>query len=295
MTSLTRQPPGVPMGVQLGFLEFYVTDEILLAFRKTVGYSEQAFPNIAAREQLVVLLQKAPLAALESVTHSDLYFRPPLTGRRVQVTGWLRERRREGGTERLVVESLAVDEVGTEILRSRHVFRQGMRRAPERLGRRPARPRTRGNVEFLDPVHKQVTEETIEDFEATHRALVGQADLARGTNPGNVRAGNVHPGAGLASGMGLSTRVAPEELGLAYLHELLDRRFGIDFRQGGRLTVSYRRPFYAGDTLAAHGMVAGTQLQGQRTAWQLQVWLENGRSEPVVTGDAQVMVPSPLT
>ena len=114
--------------------------------------------------------------------------------------------------------------------------------------------------------------------------------MARG-----VGSGNVHTSAELASGMGLATMVAPEELGLAYLHELLDRRFGIDFRQGGRLTVNYRRPIYAGDSLSAQGMVTGKERDGERSAWKLQVWVENGRGEPVVTGDAQVTVPSPLT
>ena len=114
--------------------------------------------------------------------------------------------------------------------------------------------------------------------------------MSRGTNPGNV-----HTSAGLASGMGLAATVAPEELSLAYLHELLDRRFGIDFRQGGRLTVNYRRPFYSGDNLTAQGIVTGSEQDGERTEWKMQVWVENSRGEPVVTGDAQVTVPSPLT
>ena len=290
MTSRSLSPQGVPIGEQLGFLEYLVTDDNLLSFRKAVDYDANSFPNIVAGEHLIVLLQKGNLGALESVTHSDRYLRPPVSGRRVQVTGWLRERRRERGSETLVVETFAVDEIGTEILRSRHVFRQVMGRTPARLGRRPTRPRSGADVEFLSPVHKRVTEETIESFEAAHRALVGEAAVSRGTNQGSV-----HSSAGLASGMGLAATVAPEELNLAYLHEMLDRRFGIDFRQGGRLTVNYRRPIYAGDTLSAQGMVTGMEEEGERTVWKLQVWVENGRGEPVATGDAQVTVPSPLT
>ena len=167
---------------------------------------------------------------------------------------------------------------------------EGRGRTPERLGRTPARRRLSVDVEFLTPVHKRITEETVEHFEAAHRALVGEAAVFRGTNPGNV-----HTSAGLASDMGLAATVAPEELSLAYLHELLDRRFGIDFRQGGRLTVNYRRPIYAGDNVTARGMVTGREQDGERTVWKMQVWVENGRSEPVVTGDAQVTAPSPLT
>ncbi len=290
MTSLSRNPQGIPIGEQLGFLEYFVNDDNLLLFRRAIDNSDNVFPNIVTREHLIVFLQKDYSGSLESVTHTDRYLRPPVTGRRVQVTGWTRERRQERGSELLVVETFAVDEIGTEILRSQHVFRQGPGQTPARLGRRPARRRSADDVEILSPVHKRVREETIENFEAAHRSLVGEAAVFSGTNPGNV-----HTSAGLASDMGLAAMVAPEELGLAYLHEMLDTRFGIDFRQGGRLTVHYRRPIYAGDSLVAQGMVTGRERDGKRAVWNVQVWVENGRGESVVTGDAQVTVPSPLT
>lgn len=290
MTSLFLSTKGVPIGNQLGFLEYLVGDESLQLFREAVDYQESRFPNIVACEPHIVLLQKGGFGTLESVTHTDRYFRPPVAGRRVQVTGWIRERSRERGSERLVVETFAVDDIGTEILRSRHVFRHGTTRIPERLGRRPARPGSSTEEGFLGPVIKRVTEETVERLELAHRSLVGEAAMIRGGS-----AGNVHTGAELASGMGLATTVAPEELGLAYLHELLDRRFGIDFRQGGSLTVNYRRPIYAGDSLSAQGIVTGTERDGERSVWTLRVWVENSRREPVVTGDALVTVPSPLT
>ena len=289
MTSLVRNKEGVPIGEQLGFLEYLVDNEKLQLVRNLLKYSSFVCLNIMAREPWIVLLQKANFGELESVTHIDRYFRPPETGRRVQVTGWLREKRQERGAETLVVETFAVDEVGAEILRSQHVFRQGTGRTPERLGRPPARPRA-SNAEMLTPVHKRISEETIDNFEVAHRALAGEAAIVRGGHQGNI-----HTGAGLASGMGLAGTVAPEELGLAYLHEVVDRRFGIDFRQGGSLTVHYRRPMYAGDELTAHGLVTRREPAGDRMVWYLQLWLENQRGEQVITGDAQVTVPSPLT
>ena len=206
------------------------------------------------------------------------------------MTGWIRDRRQNRGVETLTVETFAVDDIGTEILRSQHVFRLGTARAPERLGRRPGGGRGASQPDVLPPLEKRITEETIEQFEAARRALIGaRADLTR-----DLRS-NVHASADLASGMGLAATVAPEEMGLAYLHELLDRRYGIDFRQGGRLTVNYRRPMYAGDTLTAKGLVARTESDGERIASSLQVWLENGRGEMAITGEARVTVPSPMT
>ena len=291
MTFSTAQPHGLPIGEQLGFLEYLVTDEKLQLCRKAAQYSEAKFPNVVAREPLAVLLQNYNFADLDSVTHTDHYFRPPELGRRVQVTGWIRDRRRERGTERLVVDTFAVDEIGTEILRSRHTFRIGAARAPERLGRRTARSPRRTAAETLPALHKRITEETIECFERAHRELVGDAVAA---STGGSQ-GNLHISAGLASGMGLAATVAPGELGLACLHELLDRRFGIDFRQGGSLTVNFRRPIYAGDNLTAQGQVTARETVGERETWRLLAWLENQRGEQVITGDAQVTVPSPLT
>lgn len=290
MTSSLPSPSGVPIGEQLGFLEYQVTDENLHMFQQAVGYPASYFPNLAAMDHFFVLLQKRNFPVLESVTHEDRYFRPPVTGRRVQVTGWIQDQRISRGVETLTVETFAVDEIGTEILRSQHVFRLGAGRAPERLGRRPGSTRGAENTTFLPSLVKRVTEEAIEQLEAARRSLVGeQADLAR-----DLRS-NVHASADLASGMGLASTVAPEEMGLAYLHELLDRRYGIDFRQGGWLKVNYRRPMYAGDTLTAKGTIARTESDGTRATSFLQVWLENGRGEMVITGEARVTVPSPLT
>lgn len=290
MTSSLPSPAGVPIGEQLGFLEYRVSDEILRTFQNAVAYPASCFPNLAALDHLFVLLQKRNFPVLESVTHVDRYFRPPVTDRRVQVTGWIQDQRKNRGVETLTVETFAVDEIGTEILRSQHVFRLGTGRAPERLGRRPGATGGASDTAVLPSLEKRVTEEAIEQFEAARRALVGeQADLAR-----ELRS-NVHASADLASGMGLAATVAPEEMGLAYLHELLDRRYGIDFRQGGWLRVNYRRPMYAGDALTAKGVIARTETDGIRATSHLQVWLENGRGEMVITGEARVTVPSPLT
>ncbi|MDE2843894.1 MAG: hypothetical protein OXN21_10990, partial [Chloroflexota bacterium] len=137
MTSSLPSPSGVPIGEQLGFLEYQVTDENLHMFQQAVGYPASSFPNLAALDHFFVLLQKRNFPVLESVTHEDRYFRPPVAGRRIQVTGWLQNQRKNRGVETLTVETFAVDEIGTEILRSQHVFRLGAGRAPERLGRRP--------------------------------------------------------------------------------------------------------------------------------------------------------------
>ena len=280
----------LPIGEQLGYLEYTLTQKMLNLFSEAVGYPSASFPNIAALECLEVFRQKYDLPSAHNVAHTDRFYRPPVVGRRVQVSGWIRDRRQIRGAERITVATFAVDEIGAEILRSEHTLQVGEPGTPERLGRRPARRRNSSAEEELPTVEKRVTEEAIERFRELNHAMVGPDS----TTAARIPAVN-HAGAGLASGMGLTATVAHGELGLAYLHELLDRRFGIDFRQGGRLSINYRRPIYAGDSLSAHGIVTNKSLDGQRVDWQLQVWLENSRGELVITGDAQVTVPSPLT
>lgn len=290
MRGRTGHPIGIPIGAQLGYLEYQVTPEKLDLFRRAVEYPLAKYPNLVAGECHQVLAQKINLGDVESVTHCDRYYRPPTLNRRVQVTGWVRELYAIRGSERLVVETFAVDEIGTEILRSRHTFQFGAARAAGRLGRRPARNHNSTAGEILEPVAKRVTEETIEGFTTANRLLLDETSTS-----GATMSPSEHSSAQLASGMGLAADVAPGALGLAYLHQLLDQRFGVDFRQGGTLTVNYRRPIYAGDSVTARGIVWKRIESDERVDSQLEVWLENGRGESVITGEAQVTVPSPLT
>lgn len=285
----------IPVGAQLGHLEYAATDAGLQLFREAVAYPAAACPQLALPEGLAVLAGKygaSITAGAVSVRRADRYFRPPEPGRRVQATGWVREHSRARGIEQLTVETLAVDEIGTEIVRSEHTFQFGPGRDPERQGRRPGRAgQSATGAETLPALEKRVTEEVIEGFVAAGRLMLPAEGYGIAAGPGNI-----HSGAALAQEMGLAAAVAPAELGLAYLHELLDRRFGRDFRQGGRLTVHYRRPIYAGDTLTAQGVATRSERDTMGLVpWQLQIWLANQKGERAIDGDAWVTVPSPLT
>ena len=286
----------IPLGAQLGHLEYRATDAGLQLFREAVEYPAAACPHLALPEGLAVLAAKygaALTAGAVAVRRADRYYRPPEPGRRVQATGWPRNYSRARGIELMTVATLAVDEIGTEIVRSEHAFQFGPGRAAERQGRRPGRAHpSAAGLETLPALEKRVTEEVIERFAAAGRLMLP----AEGYGAAAAGPAHVHSGAALAQGMGLAAAVAPAELGLAYLHELLDRRFGRDFRQGGRLAVHYRRPIYAGDTLTAQGALTQSERDTEgRVHGQWQIWLANQRGERVIDGAAWVTVPSPLT
>ncbi len=290
MTGGERYFQRITVGEQLGHLEYTVTAGKLLRFREAVAYPEAAFPNIAAREYVEVLSRKYGAPAAASVRHTDRYFRPPQLGRRLQVTGWVRDKYQTRGANRLVVETFAVDEIGTEIVRSEHTFQFGAGRGAERLGRRPLRTRRSTEAVQLPIIEKRITEEGIENFESVSRFMVTGQQTESGAPPVSI-----HANAALAQGMGLAGVVAPGELEVACLHELLDRHYGMDFRQGGQLSVDFLRPVYAEDTLTARGLVVKREPANGGVNWQLRIWLANQRGEPVAAGEARVTVPSPLT
>ena len=79
------------------------------------------------------------------------------------------------------------------------------------------------------------------------------------------------------------------------MHELLSRAFGDDFRQGGQLAVTFLKPVYDGDTVTAHGVVLENETVDGRAKLRVQVWLENQESIKTCVGEAEVLVPSPIT
>ncbi len=113
---------GLVVDEQLGHLEYVVTEELLREFQEAVGYPEAGFPHIAVKEYIEVLRRKHGPVPIISAKHRDRYFHPPIEGKRVQVSGWVREKYERRGRWWLVVETLAIDEDGREIVRSEHTF-----------------------------------------------------------------------------------------------------------------------------------------------------------------------------
>lgn len=142
--------------------------------------------------------------------------------------------------------------------------------------------------DYLPAVTKRVTQETIDRFEQAGRIIksLGQ----EGPAPASI-----HTDTAKAREMGLSRPAASGQMSFAYLHELLARQFGADFRQGGQLSVTFLRPVYPGDIVTAHGAVVKQEKVERRTRLFLQVWLENQNGQRAATGEAEVIIPSPLT
>jgi hypothetical protein len=113
------------VGEQLAHLEYVVTPELLQEYRDVVGYTQAFYPHIAAKEYIEVIKRKYGSISVISAKHKDQYFAPPPLGKRIQVTGWVKDKYERRGRNWLVVETFAVDEDGREIVRSEHSFLMG--------------------------------------------------------------------------------------------------------------------------------------------------------------------------
>jgi hypothetical protein len=142
--------------------------------------------------------------------------------------------------------------------------------------------------DHLPAVTRSITQEKIDQFEQVGRLLKSQ-------EPEETTPTNIHTNANKASEIGLPRPIASGQVSFAYLHELLARQFGADFRQGGQLSVTFLKPVYAGDVVTAHGLVTKQEKVERRTRLLLQVWLENQNGQITAAGEAEVIIPSPLT
>ena len=261
-------------GAQLGNLEYPVDAADLAGYRALVGEGGH-YPNLLVDDCRALLRQRCGPLPLATLWRRLEFFRPPVPGRRVQVGGWLRETDdadAEGRSHRLRVAAFAVDEIGTEILRSEAVF--GLAGAHSaQAGKRSDRAGTPA-VDAGEPA-----------------PAVAAGGLA-GVGPGDTL-----PLGALT--LPAEAEAEPTSLIAGWLEAGLGYYFGDDFRWGGRLALAYPDPdsSYAGDTLTAAAVVTARDRRPDGSlAWRLGILARRrgkGRDAVVAVGDSAVATPSP--
>ena len=257
-------------GAQLGNLEYPVDAADLAGYRALVGEGGH-YPNLLADDCRALLRQRCGPLSLTTLWRRLEFFRPPVPGRRVQVGGWLRETDdADGRPSRLRVAAFAVDEIGTEILRSEAVF--GL------AGTHSARAGKRSDRAGAPAV------------DAGEPAPAIAAGGLAGVGPGDT--------------LSLGALILPAEaeataLIAGWLEAGLGCHFGDDFRWGGRLALAYPNPdgSYAGDALTVTAVVTARDRRPDGSlAWRLAILARRqgkGRDDVVAVGDSAVATPSP--
>ena len=130
--------------------------------------------------------------------------------------------------------------------------------------------------ERLEPVTRQVTTEKMVEFE--------KCVWDRGRNS--------HSDIGKAKEDGISQTIASGQHQMAFLHEMMERNFGDSWVYGGKISVRYIHPVYAGDKLTANGLVTEVTDEDGKPRVALQVWCEREDGRKTSAGTAYAGQPS---
>ena len=269
----------VAVGGQLGNLEYLIDDAVALQYRLLAGESAD-YVNLIADDCTSMAAARFGDVDLTVVWRSFEFLRPPIPGRRVQAGGWLREVGERQGAPWLRVSAFAVDEIGTEILRSEAAFVVGYP-IPE-PGRIIADCHARSpSVDFAASGFNAVvgdslslgnwvvpTGAVLDEYRQRHGALSSAPEQPTGNSTAQLLAG--------------------------WLEGRVGRLLGDDFRWGGRLSLAYQAPIMPGDELTADAVVIDSREDHNGTRIvNLILGAYNQRNELVASGTASATMPSP--
>lgn len=277
------------VGEQLGNLEYTIDSEVLANYQLWLP-RESRFPNIAADDCQTLLLSRCGPLELRQVWQQLLFLRPPILGRRIQVGGWLKDRIICGDGTFVRVSAFAVDEIGTEILRSESGFWTDVQGS----NRRETVPET-------PVIHDQATGvwdtissgmHPVEQMRAGDTLEVPPMKIPGGADLEFLR--NVASG---LTGISQTGRDAAIHAAIAgWLEGCLGQWFGDDFWWGGQLSIVHREPALPGDALFGDATVINRDADERgRITYRIVLQVRNQTGRDVALAEAVATVPSPRT
>jgi len=112
----------IPVGDDLGKLDYVLTEEMISDYRRVVDNPHAAYPTVAARHPANLFYRKyASVMRVPNMGHDSEYFNPPVIGKRLTISGRIADKYIRRGNAYLIVEATAVDEDGRLIERSKLV------------------------------------------------------------------------------------------------------------------------------------------------------------------------------
>lgn len=206
-------------------------------------------------------------------------FHPFHVGDTVRTRSTIVERYRKRNRDYIVNEVLLTDVDGRWLQRSRThqsflcddpgevVVDKTRERKPERrfdIGG--------GTGEQLGPLSKTVTLEMCDAF----------------SGPGK----NYHTDQEMARALGFPDVVVQGMMSICFLSELMTKRFGIGWFQGGKLNVSLVNVLWGNEQVSVHGQVREKRMEGERTRFVVDVWCEKVDGTKTIVGTASALVPA---
>jgi acyl dehydratase len=246
----------------LGSMEFTPTPEMWKRYEKLSGNPESVFITLALRPMTLLHTKYAfrPGESPINAGHEAEYFNRPLPGKKLIVTGRIKEKYMRRDRPYVVLEFDVKDEDGRPIERMRRIT---MNRASS-LGRKwwARSPKDAEVGAEIAPLVKAITLESMREAEA----IAAINPLANNTN--------IHNDAETAARAGLREPLASANEMTNHFHELLTNFAGPDWVKGGTISLRYTRPVLAGDRITYRGVVEKKVPEGDRTRLVLKIWSE---------------------
>ena len=111
-----------------------------------------------------------------------------------------------------------------------------------------------------------------------------QIDCYSGVHPHSI-----HTDPEWARKKGFRAPLVQAMMSTAYVSQLMMQFAGEGFVKGGRMSVSFIKPVFVGDTLTVRGRVKSRDLEGDRTRVTVEVWCENQDGVKTMVGTASGM------
>ena len=101
-----------------------------------------------------------------------------------------------------------------------------------------------------------------------------------------VRPHSIHTDPDWARQKGFRAPLVQAMMSTAYVSQMMMQFTGLGFVKGGRMSVSFVKPVYVGDTLTLRGRVASRVAEGNRTRVTVEVWSQNQDGVTTMAGTA---------
>ena len=112
----------IPVGDDLGTLDYVLTAQMVADYRRVVDNPHAAYPTVAARHPANLFYRKyAAVMRVPNMGHDSEYHNPPVAGKRITISGRIADKYIRRGNAYIIVEATATDEDGRLIERSKLV------------------------------------------------------------------------------------------------------------------------------------------------------------------------------
>lgn len=104
-----------------------------------------------------------------------------------------------------------------------------------------------------------------------------------------VRPYSIHTDPEWARKKGFKTALVQAMMSTGYVSQLMVDYLGTGFVKGGKMSVAFIKPVYAGDTLTVHGKITSREPEAGRNRVTVEVWCENQDGVITMAGTASGM------